>query len=366
MKDWPAINEWRKETRKQLLARRLATTSAERGGIRDAVARHLINEVPTLKDACIGFYWPFRAELNLTGLVRDLYAAGARTALPVVVERKHPVEFWNWTPESEMRPGIWDIPVPVHRDPVSPTILLVPLLGFDADGYRLGNGGGYYDRTLAGFTERPLALGVGYAHGRLNTIHPQPHDIPMDAIITEDGVTWHHRHAMAAPSNDDAAARPRQPASAPCYMHEADPSYFGYLTDAEIIPILNQLLEAERAGAHGVAEMAWQISTPDQRFTLRAVATDEARFCAMLHGHIERLGGDASSSTGAFLEKLRGVPGEQDKITLLNKGQGWVARRLREILPKIRDTALIKDLKVMLDVHERNIATCTDMLDAAV
>jgi 5,10-methenyltetrahydrofolate synthetase len=71
--------------------------------------------------------------------------------------------------------------------------LIVPLLGFDAAGYRLGYGGGYYDRTLATLTPRPLTVGVGYELGRLETIHPQAHDIPLDAIVTEAG-TIRHRH----------------------------------------------------------------------------------------------------------------------------------------------------------------------------
>ena len=84
--------------------------------------------------------------------------------------------------------GIWNIPVPHEKNPVSPGTLLVPLLGFDAAGYRLGHGGGYYDRTLASVTERPLTIGVGYEFGRLETIYPQAHDIPMDAVVTESGV----------------------------------------------------------------------------------------------------------------------------------------------------------------------------------
>ena len=69
-----------------------------------------------------------------------------------------------------------------------PTALLVPLVGFDRRGYRLGYGGGYYDRTLATMHPKPLTIGIGYDLGRLETIHPQPHDIPMDAIVTEAGV----------------------------------------------------------------------------------------------------------------------------------------------------------------------------------
>jgi 5-formyltetrahydrofolate cyclo-ligase len=84
--------------------------------------------------------------------------------------------------------GIWNIPIPSERNLVQPTVLLVPLLGFDAAGYRLGQGGGYYDRTLATLPQKPLTIGIGYELGRLESIYPQPHDRPMDAIITESGV----------------------------------------------------------------------------------------------------------------------------------------------------------------------------------
>ncbi len=87
-----------------------------------------------------------------------------------------------------MENGFWDIPVPAGDDRVIPTTLLVPLVGFDDRGYRLGYGGGYYDRTLASFPARPLANGVGYEFAHLETIYPQPHDIPMSAIVTEGRV----------------------------------------------------------------------------------------------------------------------------------------------------------------------------------
>jgi 5-formyltetrahydrofolate cyclo-ligase len=74
-------------------------------------------------------------------------------------------------------------------NPIRPAALLVPLLGFDAADYRLGHGGGYYDRALATLTQRPLTIGIGYEFGRLETIYPQPHDLPMDAIVTESGIT---------------------------------------------------------------------------------------------------------------------------------------------------------------------------------
>src|SRR5690606_20723729 len=107
-------------------------------------------------------------------------------ALPVVVERNAPLEFWRWTATTELcSRGIWNIPSPVERVPVVPDVVLVPLLGFDEQCYRLGYGGGYYDRTLAALEPKPLAIGVGFEHGRLETIRPQPHDVPLDWIVTE-------------------------------------------------------------------------------------------------------------------------------------------------------------------------------------
>jgi 5-formyltetrahydrofolate cyclo-ligase len=106
--------------------------------------------------------------------------------------------------------GVWDIPVPSNRNPVQPTVLLVPLLGFDTAGYRLGHGGGYYDRTLATVAQKPLTIGIGYELGRLQTIYPQPHDIPMDAIVTESGVVrFRRRDALCAVRSSKSPQRTR-------------------------------------------------------------------------------------------------------------------------------------------------------------
>ena len=89
------------------------------------------------------------------------------------------------TPGQAMRSGFWNIPVPTQRDVVLPDLMLAPLVGFDQGNYRLGYGGGYFDRTLASRDPRPIVIGVGYDFGALETIFPQPHDIPMHAILTE-------------------------------------------------------------------------------------------------------------------------------------------------------------------------------------
>jgi 5-formyltetrahydrofolate cyclo-ligase len=137
---------------------------------------------------------------------------------------------------------VWDIPIPIERQAVRPTALLVPLVGFDRQGYRLGYGGGYYDRTLAAMDPKPLIIGIGYEIGRLETIHPQPHDVPMDAIVTEAGVARFgsdsQRHG-ALPQSDPFASIDEDPnsrgtyASPPCFMHELDPSYLDLTLNRE-------------------------------------------------------------------------------------------------------------------------------------
>ena len=108
-----------------------------------------------------------------------------------------------------MAPGVWGIPAPAEGEWVLPEVLLVPLLGFDGAGYRLGYGGGYYDRTLAAMRTKPLAIGIGYELLRLGTIHPRPHDVPMDLIVTKRRAV---RFAGGAPAGGDAAcAAPEGP-----------------------------------------------------------------------------------------------------------------------------------------------------------
>lgn len=190
MNSWDEIHRWRQSQRTALKAWRLALGRDQRNRVRPIVAESILKNVPELGSARIGFYWPFKGEIDLRHLVRKLVSKGADASLPVVVEKNRPLEFWRWSPRMKMQRGVWKIPVPAERTVVRPTALLVPLLGVDEAGYRLGYGGGYYDRTLAVMIPRPLTIGVGYGIGRLRTIHPQPHDIPMDAIVTEASFEW--------------------------------------------------------------------------------------------------------------------------------------------------------------------------------
>jgi 5-formyltetrahydrofolate cyclo-ligase len=198
------IREWRRLTRIELRSQRCALPSPKKERVKLTICESIRESFPELREACVGFYWPFQGEIDLRDLVQDFVALGADAALPVVVKKGRPLEFWSWQPQMKLVRGIWNIPIPSERHPVQPTVLLVPLVGFDAVGYRLGHGGGYYDRTLASLTQPPLTIGVGYESGRLETIYPQPHDIPMDAIVTESGVACiGHRDQPAKASEVD-------------------------------------------------------------------------------------------------------------------------------------------------------------------
>lgn len=187
MKDWNDIRQWRKTKRGELLSARLAIPRGEKLFRRPIIGGLVAAHFPELRHACIGFYWPFKGEIDLRHLVRDFIAQGAEAALPVVVEKGQPLEFWAWRPRMKLGRGIWNIPIPAERELVRPTALLVPVVGFDAAGYRLGYGGGYYDRTLAAASPRPRTIAIGLSSARLDTIHPQPHDIRMDVVVTEHG-----------------------------------------------------------------------------------------------------------------------------------------------------------------------------------
>ncbi|MBV8537222.1 MAG: 5-formyltetrahydrofolate cyclo-ligase [Alphaproteobacteria bacterium] len=186
------MRRWRKETRERLLRERVDAGVGRRADWSKPIDAELRRVVPSLGAKSVGFYWPFRGEFDARPLIRQLISAGGMTAaLPAVVQPKSPLEFRRWVPGAAMEHGVYNIPVPKEREVLEPKVLIVPLVGFDAAGFRLGYGGGYYDRTIASFAARPYAIGVGFELSRLGTIHPQPHDIPMNAVLTEAGFMEH-------------------------------------------------------------------------------------------------------------------------------------------------------------------------------
>jgi len=181
------IGAWRRATRVELVARRMAIGPAQRQAWNDAIGQNLGTVLRSLTPGLLGIYWPFKGEYDPRPLAKELLTEGWSLALPVVLAKDGPLAFRTWTPDARIERGVLGIMIPSDGAWVAPGVVLAPLVGFDAARYRLGNGGGYFDRTLATLDPKPYAIGVGYALGRLATIHPQPHDRRMDIIVTEEG-----------------------------------------------------------------------------------------------------------------------------------------------------------------------------------
>ncbi|MBM9593579.1 5-formyltetrahydrofolate cyclo-ligase [Roseitranquillus sediminis] len=187
------VARWRRTTRERLLAERAALPASARTEMGRALAAGLdallAEQVGPVSGRIVSAYWPIKCEPDLRGWLRRLLAAGATTALPVVETRAAPLVFRCWRPGARMTRGHWNILVPPEdAGTVTPEVTIAPLVGWDAAGYRLGYGGGYFDRTLAALSPAPFVIGVGLEAARLATIYPQPHDVPMDAIVTEAGL----------------------------------------------------------------------------------------------------------------------------------------------------------------------------------
>jgi len=132
----------------------------------------------------LGVYWPIHHEIDLRAWMRRQADSGLEIALPVICGRNQALKYSRWRPQQAMRRGFWGIAEPAIDDWIEPQMVLAPLVGVDRLQYRLGNGGGYFDRSLAAAVPRPQAVGVGYDCTRIVTIYPQPHDVAMDFVIT--------------------------------------------------------------------------------------------------------------------------------------------------------------------------------------
>lgn len=183
------LKRWRTVERERLIALRLAIPGEERRRLSERIARELDRLLGDLSGTTVAAYLPFRGEPDLRIWIEGLSMRGATAALPVVVAPRSPLEFRTWSRGEPLRPGVWNIPVPAGGTVVTPDVVIAPVVGYDAACYRLGHGGGFYDRTLAALPRRPRILGVGYERLSLRTIYPQTYDVPMDAIVTEAGVT---------------------------------------------------------------------------------------------------------------------------------------------------------------------------------
>ena len=182
--------EPRQALRDRLIAAREAMPADQVLAASVAIERSLEPLLRRLSPRVVGFCWPYRGEFDCRPLVARWLraAAGRRAALPVIVAPATPMPFRQWTPDSPMSEGRFGIPVPASGADIVPDLLLMPVNAFDDQGYRLGYGGGYFDRTLAALAPRPVAVGIGFELARVASIDPGPFDIPMDYVVSEAGI----------------------------------------------------------------------------------------------------------------------------------------------------------------------------------
>ena len=174
--------------RREKIEAREALAAAEHARRSSALQLHLAALLQRCPPRVLGFCWPYRAEFDCRPLVRQLMAEGIRACLPMVTPAGMAMNFREWRPESAMLTDRYGIHFPAAGAALIPDMLLIPVNAFDAHGFRLGYGAGYFDRTLAALVPRPLAIGIGFELARVATIHPHAHDIPLDAVVTEAGL----------------------------------------------------------------------------------------------------------------------------------------------------------------------------------
>ncbi|HEX9195269.1 MAG TPA: 5-formyltetrahydrofolate cyclo-ligase [Azonexus sp.] len=176
---------WRRALRRDMTRRRAALAGAEHEVLSARIVAHALAALPRPKVAA--FCWPIKHEPDLRALLASWTSVQVRAVLPVVVAENAPLRFREWTPDSRLALDRYGIPTPTAGEWLTPGLILLPLNGFDDAGYRLGYGGGYFDRTLAALSPRPLAVGVGFEINRVASIRPEAHDQRLDWIITENG-----------------------------------------------------------------------------------------------------------------------------------------------------------------------------------
>jgi 5-formyltetrahydrofolate cyclo-ligase len=194
--DRQQIMDWRRGERERLIEQRLRAPVEQRQLASAEISRRLDalwrSEGRLSAGTVLSAFWPLRGEPDLRPWLGDLHAQGLVCVLPVVVQKAAPLQFRRWSPGCAMEKGFWNILVPADPTPFVPQLLIAPVVGFDRQCYRLGYGGGYFDRTLALLQSRQRSFhvtGIGYAASELATIHPLPHDIPLQGVVTEES-TW--------------------------------------------------------------------------------------------------------------------------------------------------------------------------------
>jgi 5-formyltetrahydrofolate cyclo-ligase len=215
-----ALKSWRKGERERLIRERMALDTATVERWRQRIDAFLDRSFPGLAGRRVAFCWPIKNEYDARHFARTLRTRGALTALPVVVGPRQPLIFREWHPGIALAKGALDIPYPADSPQVEPEAVLLPMNGWDPQGYRLGYGAGFFDRTLASLVRRPVVIGISYEQARLHTIHPQPWDIPVDYLVTERGVYRRDPEGLAFLGEPQAGDEPSALSSPVCYAGE--------------------------------------------------------------------------------------------------------------------------------------------------
>jgi len=176
------IDDAKRAVRAQALAARAGCDPARGADL----ARHFLTEWPVPVGAAVSGFWPMPGEINIRPLLVALHERGHPVLLPQTPPRGQALIFRHWYPGAAMLPERFGTFRPDGEIGV-PDVLLVPLLGFDRHGHRLGYGGGYYDRTLAGLPGA-TAIGCAFAAQLLDSVPVAEYDVPLHAVATESGV----------------------------------------------------------------------------------------------------------------------------------------------------------------------------------
>lgn len=170
-------------------AARSALSVDDRAEAASAVAALFFSRFTLQPDAVVAAYWTVRDELDCQPILAQLMARNQPVVLPAVPGPEQPLQFRVWEQGAALDQAGFGTLAPSALAPKrDPDLVIVPLLGFDKRGTRLGYGGGYYDRTLAQMKTSPQVIGLAFAAQELDHIPRDTHDVPLDAVITEAGV----------------------------------------------------------------------------------------------------------------------------------------------------------------------------------
>jgi 5-formyltetrahydrofolate cyclo-ligase len=199
-----ALGAWRRAQRAHWVSWREAQSAVDRQLWNQSINALLFQHLPVSANMVIGFCWPFKSEVDVRPVIRQWRDMGVKAVLPEVLAPGQPLQFRQWWPGVKMARRVYDIPVPVDSAVLIPDMVIAPMNAVDHTGYRLGYGGGYFDRTLAALQRRVVAVGVGYSGSSMASIVPQSYDVPMDFVVTELACSQAGGQALLALSADDS------------------------------------------------------------------------------------------------------------------------------------------------------------------